>query len=157
MREAGISAAEMYKAKIKKEDGNEKAADDINLDVDRIMHDPAARTYQNLPQVQRAALPLQQAEALAVQEPVRQRAAARVARQLIATREQARFQAQEAARQRHQAAQEATRQRHQAAQEATRRRHQAAQEATRQRHQVAQEEIRQRHQAVQEAARQRNV
>jgi hypothetical protein len=41
MREAGISAAERYKAKVKKEDGASGVASKIDFDVDQMMQDPA--------------------------------------------------------------------------------------------------------------------
>ncbi|KAG7374211.1 hypothetical protein IV203_013306 [Nitzschia inconspicua] len=49
MREAGITAAEMYKAKIQEEVGSDSAVANINFDVDKIMHDPAARQRRPAP------------------------------------------------------------------------------------------------------------
>ncbi|KAL3920949.1 MAG: hypothetical protein SGARI_006811, partial [Bacillariaceae sp.] len=43
MREAGITAAERYKAELEKEEGGEQSAAGVNLDVDQIMRDPGAK------------------------------------------------------------------------------------------------------------------
>jgi hypothetical protein len=64
MREAGITAAERYKAELEKEDDGKQAAAGVDLDVDKIMHDPGARTrsqlsvHANAAQVQAAAADL---------------------------------------------------------------------------------------------------
>lgn len=42
MREAGISAAERYKAEIEMVDGTSEGLANVNLDVDQIMKGPSA-------------------------------------------------------------------------------------------------------------------
>jgi hypothetical protein len=41
MREAGISAAERYKAEIQMEDGASEVASKVDFDVEQMLHDPA--------------------------------------------------------------------------------------------------------------------
>jgi hypothetical protein len=60
MREAGITAAERYKAELQKQDGAKEASTDITFDIDQIMHDPGSKTRQkSTAHVNRARVQLQ--------------------------------------------------------------------------------------------------
>ena len=69
MREAGITAAERYKAELEKEEDGKQASAGVNLDVDQIMHDPGAQARAkrtaNAARVQAAAAARVQAAAAA--------------------------------------------------------------------------------------------